>query len=65
MTQLKFEPPSDEAIDNLANRMHYYEVVRFFARQAYQQAQAEMILILRNARDTTPWLPIADKESRS
>lgn len=46
----KFEPPSDAAIDSLANRMHYYEVVRYFARQGYQQAQTEMIELLQDAR---------------
>jgi hypothetical protein len=53
----KFIPPSDVEIDSLSDRMHYYELVRFFAWRSYQQAQEDMILTLQDMRNTKPWIP--------
>ena len=54
----RFVPPSDAEIDDLSERLHYYEVVRYVAWRSYHQAQEDMMMtIQQDMRDAGLWLP--------
>lgn len=54
----RFVVPSNAEIDDLSERLSYYEMVRFIAWRSYRQAQEDMLMtIQQDMLSASPWLP--------